>query len=135
MVTFVPGYTTQAVRDFETAKAMQAAKAKAQNSGNPEGEKAQMDAWLAANPPARATLSQVADMIDHIRDVAGIDHVGIGGDFAGVDSLPDGLENVSKYPALFAELVRRGYSEKDLAKIAQGNVLRVMRGVEKAAGK
>jgi membrane dipeptidase len=65
--------------------------------------------------------------------VAGVDHVGIGGDFGGVDELPVGLENVSTYPALFAELVRRGYSRADLAKIAQGNALRVMRGVERAA--
>ena len=94
-----------------------------------------MDEWLTANPKPAATLAQVADMIDHIRDVAGVDHIGIGGDFAGVDELPVGLENVSTYPALFAELVRRGYPKADLAKIAQGNVLRVMRGVEKAAQK
>ena len=110
-------------------------RAKTEFSGNPVGEKAAVDAWIAANPQPKATLAQVADHIDHIRKVAGIDHIGIGGDFGGVDELPVGLENVSTYPALFAELVRRGYSKSDLAKIAQGNALRVMRGVEKAAGK
>lgn len=133
MVTFVPVYTSKAVLAYEQTKAAEAARFKATFIGNPAGEKAAMDAWIAANPSPKATIAEVADHIDHIRDVAGVDHIGLGGDFGGVDTLPEGLENVSKYPALFAELVRRGYSEKDLAKIAQGNVLRVMRGVEAAA--
>lgn len=133
MVTFVPVYTSAEVRDYEITKAAAAAAQKAISVGNPDAEKAAMDAWIAAHPSPKATIAQVADHIDHIRELAGIDHIGIGGDFGGVDSLPEGLENVSKYPALFAELVRRGYSDADLAKIAQGNVLRVMRGVEAAA--
>ena len=135
MVTFVPGFTSAARRQWEYERSAVAGRAKTEFSGNPAGEKAAVDAWIAANPQPKATLAQVADHIDHIRKVAGIDHIGIGGDFGGVDELPVGLENVSTYPALFAELVRRGYSKADLAKIAQGNVLRVMRGVEKAAGK
>ncbi len=135
MVTFVPVYTSKAVLEWERDKASQAARLKAAFIGNPDGEKAAMEGWVAANPSPKATIAQVADHIDHIRKVAGIDHIGIGGDFGGVDTLPEGLENVSKYPALFAELVRRGYSETDLAKIAQGNVLRVMRGVEAAAAR
>jgi membrane dipeptidase len=135
MVTFVPIYTSKATLAWDRSKAAEAARIKATFIGNSDGEKAATDAWLAANPAPKATIAQVADMIDHIRKVAGIDHIGIGGDFGGVDSLPEGLENVSKYPALFAELVRRGYSDADLAKIAQGNVLRVMRGVEAAAVK
>ena len=111
-----------------------AGRAKTEHVGNPAGEKAAVDAWVAANPMPKALLAQVADHIDHIRKVAGIDHIGIGGDFGGVDELPEGLENVSTYPALFTELARRGYSKADLAKIAQGNVLRVMRGAE-AGGK
>jgi membrane dipeptidase len=133
MVTFVPVYTSPAVQKWEQDKAAEAARLKAAFIGNPDGEKAAVDSWVNANPSPRATISQVADHIDHIRKVAGINHIGIGGDFGGVDSLPDGLENVSKYPALFAELVRRGYSEAELAKIAQGNVLRVMRSVEAVA--
>jgi membrane dipeptidase len=135
MVTFVPGFTSAARRQWEYERSAVAGRAKTEFSGNPAGEKAAVDAWIAANPQPKATLAQVADHIYHIRKVAGIDHIGIGGDFGGVDELPVGLESVSTYPALFAELVRRGYAKTDLAKIAQGNVLRVMRGVEKAAGK
>jgi membrane dipeptidase len=133
MVTFVPVYLSTDVQKYEATKAAVAATYKAIKIGNPDAEKAEMDAWLAANPSPKATIAQVADHIDHIRDVAGIDHIGVGGDFGGVDTLPEGLQNVSTYPALFAELARRGYSEKDLSKIAQGNVLRVMRGVEAVA--
>ncbi len=135
MVTFVPGFTSPERRAWEYQRSAVAGRAKTEFTGNPEGEKAAVDDWIKANPQPKATLSQVADHIDHVREVAGIDHVGIGGDFGGVDELPVGLENVSTYPALFAELVRRGYSKADLAKIAQGNVLRVMRGTEKAAGR
>jgi membrane dipeptidase len=135
MVTFVPGFTSPERRQWEYEKAAVAGRFKLEFTGNPVGEKAAVDAWIAANPQPKSTLSQVADHIDHIRKVAGIDHIGIGGDFGGVDELPVGLENVSTYPALFSELVRRGYSKADLAKIAQGNTLRVMRGVEKAAGR
>ena len=135
MVTFVPGFTSPERRQWEYQRSAIAGRAKTEFSGNPDGEEAAVDSWIAANPQPKATLAQVADHIDHIRKVAGIDNIGIGGDFGGVDELPVGLENVSKYPALFAELVRRGYSKADLAKISQRNVLRVMRGVEKAAGK
>ena len=90
-------------------------------------------AWLAAHPPPRATIGQVADHIDHLRDVAGIDHVGIGSDFDGGELLPDGLEDVSEFPNLLGELVRRGYSDEEVRKIAGGNILRVMRGAEAAA--
>ncbi len=135
MVTFVPGFTSPERRQWEYEKASVAARAKLEFTGNPVGEKAAVDEWIARSPQPKSTLKQVADHIDHIRKVAGIDHVGIGGDFGGVDELPIGLENVSTYPALFAELVRRGYLKADLAKIAQGNTLRVMRGAEKAAGR
>lgn len=135
MVTFVPGFTSAERRVWEYERSAVAGRAKTQFGGNPEGEKAAIAAWIAANPQPNATLAQVADHIDHVRKVAGIDHVGIGGDFGGVDELPVGLENVSTYPALFAELVRRGYSKADLAKLAQGNVLRAMRGAEAAAAK
>jgi membrane dipeptidase len=133
MVTFVPTYLSPDVLQWDRDKTAQVARFKASFIGNPDGEKAAMEAWIAATPSPKATVKQVADMIDHVRNIAGIDHIGIGGDFGGVDTLPAGLENVSKYPALFAELLRRGYSEKDLTKIAQGNVLRVMRGVEAVA--
>ncbi|HEX6070198.1 MAG TPA: dipeptidase [Longimicrobiaceae bacterium] len=83
--------------------------------------------------PAAASLADVANHIDHIRRVAGIDHIGIGGDFDGISSVPEGLEDVSDYPALFAELLRRGYSEEDLRKISRENVVRAMRQMEEVA--
>ena len=85
------------------------------------------------HPYPPATLHEVADHVDHVREVAGIDHVGIGGDFDGVPELPVGLEDVSTYPRLFAELRRRGYSDADLRKIAGRNVLRVLRAAEDVA--
>lgn len=110
MVTFVPGFISQAVADYEARPA-------AERQG----------------PAPRATLAQVADHIDHIRKVAGIDHVGIGGDFDGISTVIQGLEDVSTYPALTAELLRRGYSDADVRKILGENVLRVMRAAEKTA--
>lgn len=91
--------------------------------------------WDAANPRGKATVSEVADHIDHIRKVAGIDAIGIGSDFDGLPTYPTGLETTADYPALFAELVRRGYSMPDLAKIASGNILRVMRQAEAVAAR
>jgi len=111
MVTFVPGFISQAVADFDA---------------KPEAERKGQTA-------PRATLSQVADHIDHIRKVAGIDHIGFGGDFDGITQVVEGLEDVSKYPDLTAELMKRGYSDADLKKILGQNVLRVMRQTEKVA--
>jgi membrane dipeptidase len=84
-----------------------------------------------AQNPSPATLRDVADHIDHIREVAGIDHVGIGSDYEGFRHPPRGLEDVSCYPALLAELQKRGYGERDLKKVAGENLLRVMRAVER----
>jgi membrane dipeptidase len=88
---------------------------------------------FVSNDPETASLSDVADHIEHIRRVAGVDHVGIGSDFDGIDAGPDGLEDVSTFPALFAELSRRGWSDEDLAKLAGENLLRVMRAAERTA--
>jgi len=84
-------------------------------------------------PKIEVTVAQVADHVEHVRQVAGVDHVGLGGDYDGNDAWPTGLEDVSGYPRLFAELVRRGWSDEDLGKLASGNVLRVLRGAEAAA--
>jgi len=82
----------------------------------------------------RPTIADVADHVEHVRDVAGVDHVGIGADFFGEPTwMAAGLEDVASYPALFAELLRRGWTEEDLAKLSRGNVLRVLRGAEEAA--
>jgi membrane dipeptidase len=94
-----------------------------------------MEEWFVANPDPPATVSDVADHVDHVRDVAGIDHVGMGGDFDGSETMPEGLEDVSRYPALFAELAARGYDDEDLAKVAGRNALRVMREAERTAAR
>jgi membrane dipeptidase len=90
-------------------------------------------AWLAANPPPPATLEQLADHIDHLVSVMGVEHVGIGSDFDGGELLPVGMEDVSRFPHLVAELLRRGYGEDDVMAIAGGNILRVLRGAEAVA--
>jgi membrane dipeptidase len=87
-------------------------------------------AWLAANPEPLATVAQMADHIDRVRQVAGIDHIGLGGDYDGMDFGPQGMEDVSGYPKLFAELARRGYAQADLEKIASRNMLRVLKAAE-----
>ncbi len=120
MVTFLPAYVSQAAADDRESRR------KAKQSGKPAPE-------LAARPPPRATLAQVADHVEHIRRVAGVDHVGIGGDFDGMSAAPVGLEDVSKYPQLFAELVRRGWTDAELEKLAGKNLLRVLRAAEAVA--
>jgi membrane dipeptidase len=89
----------------------------------------------ARMPKIPVALGEVADHIEHVRDVAGVDHIGLGGDYDGNDSWPEGLEDVSGYPTLFAELIRRGWSDADLAKLASGNILRAMREAEVVAGR
>jgi membrane dipeptidase len=84
-------------------------------------------------PKIDVSIAQVADHLDHVRRVSGSDHVGLGGDYDGNDAWPKGLEDVSGYPRLFAELVRRGWSDEDLGKLANGNLLRVLREAEAVA--
>ena len=133
MVTFVPAFVSQPCRDWEQALA-----AELERRGMDPWDRASRAAvrreYARGNPPPLATLAQVADHVEHVREVAGVDHVGLGGDFDGTDDLPDGLADVSCYPALVAELLDRGWSEQDCALLAGGNVLRVMREAEAAAG-
>ncbi|MGI9190219.1 MAG: dipeptidase [Longimicrobiaceae bacterium] len=93
------------------------------------------DAWREAHPIPQGTIATIADHIDHVRAVAGVDHVGLGSDFDGVSVLPEGLEDVSRYPYLTAELLRRGYSEADVKQVIGGNLLRVMRENEQVAAR
>ncbi len=128
MVTFVPGFIAPDAGPRYVKREAERDRLKALPQSTPAAVTAAMEAWDKANPGPKATLSQVADHIDHIRKVAGIDHIGIGGDFDGITEVVAGLEDVSKYPNLFAELLRRGYSDEDVQKIAGRNVLRVMQG-------
>jgi membrane dipeptidase len=103
------------------------------NPGDPQAVKDGMEAWLEANPLSTVPLGKLADHFDHVRAVAGIDHVGIGSDYDGISALPAGMESVAGYPALLVELMRRGWNREDIAKVAGLNILRVMREVEAVA--
>ncbi|MEQ8514913.1 MAG: dipeptidase [Chromatocurvus sp.] len=135
MVTFVESFISEEVRQAVADREAELARVTSLNPGRPAAIEAAMAVWDTAHPTPKASLEQVADHIDHIRSLIGADHIGIGGDFDGVPTLPTGLEDVSTYPALFAELLRRGYSEGELEKIAGRNMLRVLRGVEKTAAR
>ncbi len=130
MVTFVPGFVSETVRAWSAGRAAEDARLKSLHPGDPAAVTAGLAAWTTANATPIASIGDVADHFDHVRRVAGIDHVGIGGDFDGVSSLPVGLEGVDDYPALLAELMRRGWTERDIRKLTGENVLRVMRAVE-----
>jgi len=135
MVTFVPSYVSESVRQW--GRKARAARQEFRET-YPDDEQAAAQAmreWREANPAPRATIADVADHIDHLRRVAGVDHIGIGGDYDGVSSLPEGLEDVSTYPDLLAELLDRGYTEREIRKIVGENVLRVMREAERVAAR
>ena len=140
MVNFYPAYVSEAANQWE---ADYAAEHTRYNSppyaglyiGQPDKAKAALEAWGKAHPKPIVTLAEVADHIEHIRKVAGIDHVGIGSDFDGIPTTPQGLEAVDRYPALLAEMMRRGWSDADVAKLAGLNVLRVMEQAEQVAAR
>jgi membrane dipeptidase len=137
MVNFAPAFISEDVRVWGEARDAERDRLAAAHPGA-TGEKAAKEAlagWLAAHPAPHATLTQVADHIEHIRAVAGVDHVGLGSDFDGISSAPEELEDVSKYPDLLAELLRRGWSEGDVAKVAGLNVLGVLRRAEAVAAR
>ena len=101
--------------------------------GQPEKAAAAMAAWVKAHPAPAVTIPMVADHIEHIAKVCGFDCVGLGSDFDGIPDTPTGLDGVDKYPALLAELARRGWSDENLARLAGGNILRVLREAEAVA--
>jgi membrane dipeptidase len=134
MVTFVPPFVSTKV--MEHGRRREAEERRLRGEGlTTEAVEERLRSWDASNPAPRATLAQVADHIDHIRKVAGIDHIGLGSDFDGITSVPDGLEDVSKFPALTRELLSRGYGDEDIQKILGRNVLRVMRSVEETSAR
>jgi membrane dipeptidase len=132
MVTFVPSFVSPECRawDVEVTAQMR------ERGLDPKdyGARMRVSAERASgNPRPNATIAQVAEHVEHIRSVAGVEHVGLGGDYDGTDQQPEGLADVSGYPALIAELLSRGWTESDCALLASGNILRVLRDAEKTA--
>ncbi len=134
MITFLASYISEELRLWVQHRSEERDRLRRLYEDDDKAVEERLAGWGESNPMPRATLEQVADHIDHVRTVAGIDHIGIGSDFDGTSSLPVGLEDVSTYPNLIIELLRRGYTENDIRKILGRNVLRVMRAVERVAG-
>jgi membrane dipeptidase len=130
MVVALPGFLNEARRQWFAKRSAEEARLKALFQGQPETVTTTMAAWDKANPEPATTIKHMADHIDHIRKVAGVESIGIGGDFDGMPSGPVGFEDVRGYPLLFAELAKRGYSQAELEMIASRNALRVMRAAE-----
>jgi membrane dipeptidase len=135
MVTFVPGFLSPAVNEHGKRQQAERDRLVALHPNDTARVDAGVAEWRKAHPEPRATLADVANHIDHIRKVAGVDHIGIGSDFDGITSVPVGLEDVSTYPALTAELLKRGYSDADVKKILGGNVLRALKRAEDVAAR
>lgn len=133
MVTFVPGFINETVRSWNADKAAEETRLKTLNPGDPAAVTAGLAAWTEAHPTPRAGLADIIAHIQHVREVAGIDHVGLGGDFDGITSTPEGINGVDAYPAILAALMAEGWTEADIRKLAGQNVLRVMRAVEAVA--
>ena len=133
MANFYPTFVSEEVARWHADRAGVAARFKALYVGQPDRAKAAIDKWEHAHPLPKATIAQVADHIDHIRKIAGVESVGIGSDFDGIEATPVGLDGVDKYPALFEELARRGWTDGELADLAGRNLLRVMREAEAVA--
>jgi membrane dipeptidase len=131
--TFVPWFLTAEGAEANEAEWREIRRLKAEHPNDPDAVRAAVEEMEEAQPTPASSVRDVAHHIDHIRQIAGIDHVGVGSDFDGLPGMPDGLEDVSTYPALFAELADRGYADEDLAKVAGRNVLRVMRAAERVA--
>jgi membrane dipeptidase len=139
MVPFVTSFVSAAVKAHDDSLEAFIAGVRRRVSGGTGADsaaaRAEIASWRQSHPAPAATIADVADHIDHIAKVAGVDHVGIGGDFDGITDNVVGLEDVSKYPDLFAELAHRGWSDADLAKLADGNILRVLAEAEKVSAR
>jgi membrane dipeptidase len=133
MVTFVPGFLNEECRVWIDALLAEAKALAALHGAESEELRSAEAAWLRDNPRPPCTISDVADHVEHVRAVAGVDHIGLGGDYDGVVALPDGLEGVDGYPRLVEELASRGWSDPDLAKLTWHNAVRVLRDTEAAA--
>ena len=133
MANWVPNFLSDAVWNWGADQSAEEARLKAVHREDSAAVKAGLKTWEAAHPRPPVTVANVADHIEHIAKVAGYDHVGIGADLDGIPFTPDGLTGVQAYPLVFAELIRRGWSDANLAKLAGGNVLRVLRQAEQVA--
>jgi membrane dipeptidase len=135
MITFVDVFTTQAGAAWWTRYEKERAAVRNRNPSAEDEVRRHMAAWERENPTPQVSVSDVADQFDHVRRVAGVDHLGIGSDFDGDPSVIAGLEDVSKYPNLLLELARRGWAEEDLRKVAGENFLRVLATAENVAAR
>jgi membrane dipeptidase len=133
MVTFVPQFISNRIVEWSNRQNARRAELARQFPRDTARVQRELRTWRETNPTPRATMADLIAHIEHVRTVAGIDHVGIGGDYDGIDSTPEGMDDVSSYPSLFAELARRGWSDEDLKKLAGENLLRVMRQAEETA--
>src|ERR1700693_4307752 len=138
MVNFAPPYVSAARNRWQADRAAEQTRFNSPPFaglyiGQPERAKAALADWEAQHPRPVTTLAQVADHVEHIRQVAGVDHVGLGSDFDGIPDAPVGLEGVDRYPKLLEELMRRGWSDADIAKLAGENLLRAMGTAEKVS--
>lgn len=133
MVTFVQVFVSEEARRHWAEREAVEARLESLHPGDPETAREALERWSEENPMPRATYLQVADHLDHVRDVAGVDHVGIGSDFDGIGQGPQGLEGVEDYPVLLAELLRRGWSDEEVKKVAGLNALRAFDRAEEVA--
>ena len=133
MAVALPSYVSEERRQWGALREGEKKRLETLWPANPDEVAKGLAAWDTAHPEPKATVSDLADHVDHIRKIAGIDHIGVGGDYDGMDTGPVGMEDVAGYPRLFAELARRGYSQGDLEKIASRNMMRVLRAAESYA--
>src|SRR5690606_13704657 len=133
MVNYVPGFVSEKGRLYANERQKEEERLEKIHGDDEAKVDAGIDAWRELHPAPKITLSDVADHIDYIRKIAGVDSIGIGADYEGFGHPPQGLEDVSTYPALLAELLRRGYADDEIKKIAGLNLLRVMRAAEKVS--
>jgi membrane dipeptidase len=132
-VTFVPWFLTAEGARANAEEWEETRRLRAEHPDDPELVRELMERWNESHPVPDSSVEDVADHVDRIREIAGVDHIGIGSDFDGTPGVPYGLEDVSRYPALFAELAGRGYTDDELTRIAGRNVLRLMRAAQRVS--
>ena len=135
MITFVTSFSSQEAFDHSKLEGAASREIHKRLGADTAAANKEIAAWKAAHPTPVVTMSQVIDHIEHAKQLAGVDHIGLGGDFDGITENVQGLEDVSKYPNLFAELAHRGWSDADMRKLAGENILRVLEQAEKVAAR